>query len=32
MSSPVPISLLDEVKRQAEVILPVLRALRTELA
>ena len=28
---PAPLSLLDEVKLQAEVILPVLRALRTEL-
>ncbi|MFO1084975.1 MAG: L-2-amino-thiazoline-4-carboxylic acid hydrolase [Reyranellaceae bacterium] len=31
MSSPATLSLLDEVKLQAEVILPVLRALRAEL-
>ena len=31
MSSPAKLSLLDEVKLQAEVILPVLRALRAEL-
>lgn len=31
MSAPAKISLLDEVKLQAEVILPVLRALRAEL-
>ena len=31
MSSPANLSLLDEVKLQAEVILPVLRALRAEL-